>query len=196
MRLYTLRMVESTSVIDHINTLKILCSQLTTLGYNIEKNKHAELLLQSLLDSYNQLIINLVNNNPADNIVFDDVATFLLNEKSMRKNKEDRQASSQQAEALSVIRGRSTKRGPSGSHNPGRSKSRSKKNIKCYSCGKKRHVKKECWNNQKRREDKDFESSNAQRYVTNTSNDGEILYSEATTISESKKWLYHIWLID
>lgn len=32
----------------------------------------------------------------------------------------------------------------------------------CYNCGKKRYVKKVCWNNQKRREGKDLESSNAQ----------------------------------
>ena len=117
------------------------------LGHNIEENERVELLLQSLTDSYDQLIINLTNNNPADCLVFDDVAVSVLNEESRRKNKENRQASSQQAEALSVTRGRSTERGPSESHNHSRSKSRSKKNIKCYNCGKKGHVKKECWSN-------------------------------------------------
>ncbi|KAH9681068.1 hypothetical protein KPL71_026802 [Citrus sinensis] len=175
-KLYTLRMSESTMVTDHINTLKTLFSQLTTLGHNIEENERAELLLQSLPDSYDQLIINLTNNNPTDSLVFDDVAASILNEESRRKNKENRQASSQQAEALSVTRGRSTERGPSGSHNRGRSKSKSKKNVKCYNCGKKGHVKKECWSNQKRKEGKEPESSNAQGCVASTSDDGEILY--------------------
>ncbi|KAH9689185.1 hypothetical protein KPL70_015411 [Citrus sinensis] len=156
-KLYTLRMTESTMVTDHINTLKTLFSQLTTLGHNIEENERAELLLQSLPDS---------------------------------------QASSQQAEALSVTRGRSTERGSSGSQNHGRSKSRSKKNVKCYNCGKKGHVKKECWSNQKRREGKEPESSNAQGCVASTSDDGEILYSEATTVSEGRKRLSDVWLID
>ncbi|KAH9723668.1 hypothetical protein KPL70_007189 [Citrus sinensis] len=195
-KLYTLRMAESTMVTDHINTLKTLFSQLTTLGHNIEENERAELLLQSLPDSYDQLIINLTNNNPADSLVFDDVAASVLNEESRRKNKENRQASSQQAEALSVTRGRSTERGPSGSHNHGRSKSKSKKNVKCYNCGKKGHVKKKCWSNQKRREGKEPESSNAQGCVASTSNDGEILYSEAITISEGRKRLSDVWLID
>ncbi|KAH9700447.1 hypothetical protein KPL71_024696 [Citrus sinensis] len=123
-KLYTLRMTESTMVTDHINTLKTLFSQLTTLGHNIEENERAELLLQSLPDSYDQLIINLMNNNPVDSIVFDDVAASVLNKESRRKNKENRQASSQQAEALLVTRGRLTERGPSGSQNHGRSKSR------------------------------------------------------------------------
>ncbi|KAH9699937.1 hypothetical protein KPL71_024548 [Citrus sinensis] len=124
MRLYTLRITESTSMTDHINTLKILFSQLTMLCHNIEENERAELQLQSLPDSYDQLIINLMNNNIADSLVFDDVATSVLNEESRRKNKENRQASSQQAEALLVTRGRSMERGPSGSHNHGRSKFR------------------------------------------------------------------------
>ncbi|KAH9681067.1 Integrase catalytic domain-containing protein [Citrus sinensis] len=169
-KLSTLRMTESTIVTDHINTLKTLFSQLTTLGHTIEENKRAELLLQSLPDSYDQLIINLTNNNLADSLVFDDVAASVLNEESRQKNKENRQASS--------------------------SKSISKKNVKCYNCGKKGHIKKKCWSNQKRREGKEPESSNVQGCVASTSDDGEILYSEATTVSEGKKRLSDVWLID
>ncbi|KAH9656856.1 hypothetical protein KPL70_022839 [Citrus sinensis] len=126
-KLYTLRMAESTMVTNHINTLKTLFSQLTMLGHNIEENKRAELLLQSLPDSYDQLIINLINNNPVESLVFDDVAASVLNEESRWKNKKNKQASSQQAEELSVMRGRSTECGPSGSQNHGKSKSRSLK---------------------------------------------------------------------
>ncbi|KAH9689170.1 Integrase catalytic domain-containing protein [Citrus sinensis] len=111
-KLYTLRMVESTMVTDHINTLKTLFSQLTMLGHNIDENERAELLLQSLPDSYDQLIINLTNNNPADSLVFDDVAASVLNEE------------------------------------------------------------------------------------TSTSDDGKIIYSEATTLSEGRKRLSDVWLID
>ena len=110
----------------------------------------------------------------------------------MQKNKKEKRASSQQTEALLVTRGRSTERGPNGSHNHGRSKSRNKKNVKCFNCGKKWHVKKECYNYQKRRDDKDHESSNAQGCVASTSDDGEILCSEATTISEGRKQLYDV----
>ncbi|KAH9672574.1 hypothetical protein KPL70_017783 [Citrus sinensis] len=127
-------------VTGQINTLKTLFSQLTMLGHNIEENERAELLLQSLPDSYDQLIINLTNNNPVDNLVFDDVAVSILNEESRRKNKKNRQVNSQQAEALSLTRGRSEERGPSGSQNHGRSKSRSKKNVKCYNCGATWHM--------------------------------------------------------
>ena len=86
-----------------------------------------------------------------------------------------------------MTRERSTERDPSESYNHGRSKSRSKKNIKCYNYVKKWHVKKECWSNHKRKDGKKPESSNAQGCVASISNDGKILYSEATTVSEGRK---------
>ncbi|GMI76144.1 hypothetical protein HRI_001283700 [Hibiscus trionum] len=107
-KLYTLRMSESTSVTEHLNTLNTLFSQLTSLSYKIESQERAELLLQSLPDSYDQLIINLTNNNLTSDLVFDDVAAAVLEEENRRKNKEDRQGNLQQAEALTVMRGRST----------------------------------------------------------------------------------------
>ena len=51
-KFYTLRMAESTLVTDHINTFKTLSSQLTMLCHKIKENERVELLLQSLLDSY------------------------------------------------------------------------------------------------------------------------------------------------
>ncbi|KAE8733376.1 hypothetical protein F3Y22_tig00001323pilonHSYRG00009 [Hibiscus syriacus] len=132
-------MPESTSVTEHLNTLNTLFSQLTSLRCTIGEQERAELLLQSLLDSYDQLIINLTNSN-VTSLVFDDVAAAVLQEKNRRKNKEDRQVNLRQAEALTTMttmRGRSTERGQSSSHKHGRSKSMSKKNLKCYNCGKK-----------------------------------------------------------
>ena len=88
-RLYTLRMAETTTVTDHINTIRTLFSQLTTLGQQIEERERAELLLQSLLDSYDQLIINLTNNILSNYLVFDDVVATILEEENRRINKGD-----------------------------------------------------------------------------------------------------------
>ncbi|TXG66789.1 hypothetical protein EZV62_008064 [Acer yangbiense] len=182
---------------DHINIMNTLFSQLTELGHKIEENERAELLLQSLPDSYDQLIINLTNNILVEYLVFDDVAAAVLEEESRRKNKEDRSKGSQQAEALTMTRGRSTERGPSGSHNHGRSKSRSRKNVKCYNCGKKGHVKSECWHNKKKNGDNRApESSSSQGCVASTSDDGEVLYSEGNTAAEGRKRFADVWLLD
>ena len=173
-------MAESTSVTEHINTLNTLFSQLTSLGHKIKASERAEILLQSLPDSYDQLIINLTNNILTEFLVFDDVIAAVLREERRRKNK-DKQECSQQAEALTMMRGRSTECGPSGSQNHGRPKSRSKKNVKCYHCGKKGHLKKDCWGLKKSAEDK------PQGNIASISDDGEILYNEAATVVESRK---------
>jgi len=112
-RLYTLRMAKTTTVTDHINTIRTLFSQLTTLGQQIEENERVELLLQNLPHSYDQLIINLTNNILSDYLIFDDVAAAILEEENRCKNKGDRN-SSNQAETLLVSKGRSTQRGSSG----------------------------------------------------------------------------------
>ena len=87
-------MSESTSVMDYINSLNMLFSQLTVSNYTIAENERVKLLLQSLLDSYDQLVINITNNNIADNLAFNDVTDAILEEESRRKNKEDRSTSS------------------------------------------------------------------------------------------------------
>ncbi|PON87243.1 Zinc finger, CCHC-type [Trema orientale] len=96
------------------------------------------------------------------------------------------------------MRGRSTERAFSRSQSHSRSKSRSKKNVKCYHCGKKGHIKRECWQLKKNRDSrgKDPESSNAQENVTSTSDDGEILYNEAATIFKDRRQLIDVWLVD
>ncbi|GKD83365.1 gag-pol polyprotein [Tanacetum coccineum] len=135
-KLYALRMMESTSVTEHVNNLNTLFSQLTSLDCKIDPQERAEILLQSLPDSYDQVIINLTSNVLTDCLVFDDVVAFILEEENRRNNREDRQTSSRQMEALVVTRGRSMEPGSSGSHNHGKSKTGKKKNFKCFKCGK------------------------------------------------------------
>jgi len=81
-KLYILRMSKSSSVTKHINILNTLFSQLTSLGYKIETNECAELLFQNLPNSYDQLIINLTNTSTTKILVFDDIATAILEEEN------------------------------------------------------------------------------------------------------------------
>ncbi|KAE8655983.1 Phosphatidylinositol/phosphatidylcholine transfer protein SFH1 [Hibiscus syriacus] len=60
------------------------------LRCTIGEQERVELLLQSLPNSYDQLIINLTNSN-VTSLVFDDVAATVLHEENRHKNKEDRQ---------------------------------------------------------------------------------------------------------
>jgi len=72
-KLYTLRMSESTIMTDHINHLNTLFAQLSVADFNIVENKHLELLLQSLPNSYDQLITNITNNIIIGHLHFEDV---------------------------------------------------------------------------------------------------------------------------
>ena len=194
-KLYTLRMSESTSVTDHINVLNTLFSQLTTTDVNIAENERAELLLQSLPDSYDQLIINITNNNIDGRLRFEDVAGSILEEESRRTNKEGIQENSKQVEALLTTRGRSMERGTSGSQNHGRSKSRRRKNFKCYNCGMKGHLKKDCWK-LKNNPEKTPGASTSQGCVANTSDDEGILFGEVAISSKGTRQLTDVWIVD
>ncbi len=88
----------------------------------------------------------MTNNVLSDYIVFEDIVAAILEEESSRRNNEDRQVTSQQIEALMVTKGRSTKHGQNSKLNHGKSKSKSKKHLKCHFCSKKGHLKNECWN--------------------------------------------------
>jgi hypothetical protein len=76
----------------------------------------------------------------------------------------------------------------------GRSKSRSKKIVKCYNCGIKWHFKRDCWF--KKGIKNTEELSKPQGCVASASEDGEVLYSEAATISTDRKKLVEVWLMD
>ena len=79
--------------------------------------------------------------------------------------------------------------GSSGSQNHSRSKSRSKKNIKCYNYGKRGHFKNECRLLKKNGDfkGKDLELTNGQGCIAENLSDGEVLCNEATTTAESRK---------
>jgi len=135
----------------------------------------------------------LTNNILSDYLVFDDIAAAILEEENRRKNKGDIN-SSKQVEALLFLRGRLMKRGSSGSQMQGRSKSKGKKTVKCDNCGRKRHFKRDCW--LKNGIENTAESSKPQGFVVSTSEDGEVLYSEAATVSTNRKELTEVWLMD
>ncbi|GJY36936.1 gag-pol polyprotein [Tanacetum coccineum] len=154
-KLYAIRMMESTSVTEHVNNLNTLFSQLTSLDYCL---------------------------------VFDDVAASILEEENRRNNREDKQTSSRQVEALAVTTGRSMESGSSGSHNHGKSEKGKKKNkFKCFKCGKPGHFKKDC---------RGSNTSNPQGNVASTSDDGNALCCEAAVANEGRKRFVDVWLFD
>ncbi|GJS47226.1 hypothetical protein Tco_0597347 [Tanacetum coccineum] len=86
-------------------------------------HERVEILLQSLPDSYDQLIINLTNDVVSGYLVFDDVTATIPKEENRLNHREDKQTSLRKVDALVVTKWRSREHDPSGSHNHGKSKS-------------------------------------------------------------------------
>ena len=88
-------------MIEYINTLKTMFSQLSIKEHNMEekervelhnmeKKERVELLLQCLPDSYDHLIIYVVNGVSRIMVIFNDVVAIVLKEEGRLKNKENR----------------------------------------------------------------------------------------------------------
>ena len=58
--------------------------------HNMEKKERVELLLQCLPDSYDHLIIYVVNGVSRIMVIFNDVVAIVLKEEGRLKNKENR----------------------------------------------------------------------------------------------------------
>ncbi|KAK9103029.1 hypothetical protein Sjap_020283 [Stephania japonica] len=113
---------------------------------------------------------------------------LVLEEENRRKNKEDSERQIHNKwRPRSCDERKINERDPNGSHNHGRSKSKSKKNFKCYKRGKKGHLKKDCWS---------LKNSDPQGNVASTSNDGVALCCEAATTTKSRKRFSDVWIID
>ena len=121
----------------------------------------ALLLLSSLLDSWETLMVSLGNCAPNEKLTFDMVKDNLLNEE-IKRNGSNKVISSSQNEALVMeLRGRNMYMNSRKFNNhsqrfndhsqrfndrsKSRGKSRPKKNITCFHCNKPRHMIKDYW---------------------------------------------------
>ena len=109
----------------------------------LDDEVQALLLLSSLPDSWETLVVSLSNSAPNGVITDNMVKDNMFNEKTRRKEL----SISFNTEALvTERRGRSKSKKPSNdyNHDKSRAKSNSKKGMKCFYCGKSGHIKREC----------------------------------------------------
>ena len=143
-RLFNMKMSKSGSVADHLNEFNTLTSQLSSVKVNFDDEVRALLILCSLPESWNSLVIAVSNFVRSSNTLkFDDVVSVILSEEMRRKSTGETSGNALTMES----RGRQKERGRSpgnrGKSKKGRSKSRFGK-IECWNCGKKGHLKKDC----------------------------------------------------
>ena len=107
--------------------------KLVAMKMNIDDEMQASLLLNSLPDSWDTLVVTISNSTPNEILTMESVKDSLLNEEAIRKEKKKGKKNQKRC-------GRSQSRNPHGF----RGRSKSKIYIKCYHYNKFGHVKKEC----------------------------------------------------
>jgi hypothetical protein len=88
--------------------------------------------------------------------------------------------------------GRSSNNGDSKGKNC-RSKSRRRKNINCYKCGKKGHIKQDCPDRKKNKDDKNECSSKSTNVVEDNSDD---LEGDMLSVASNSEHLVDSWILD
>ena len=109
----------------------------------LDDEVHDLLLLSSLSDSWETLVVSLSNSAPNGVITINMVKDNMFNEEARRKEL----SISSNIEALIIERrGRSKSKKPSSDYNRDKSrrKSKSRKEIKCFYYDKPGHIKREC----------------------------------------------------
>ena len=138
-----LKYKDSNSVAKHLNNFQGLLNELSTMKLELDDEVQTLLLLSSLPDSWETLVVSLSNLALNGVIIVNMVKDYLFNEETKRKEL----GISSNTEALVTERQeRSKSRKPSSDYNrdKSREKSKSRKKIKCFYCGKLGHINREC----------------------------------------------------
>ena len=139
-RLVKLEYSDGQNMIEHLNTFKGIVNQLMKTEMKIDDELQTLLLLSSLPESWDTLVVTLSNSAPEGKLSMDSVTDSLLNEESRRRER----GLNDKFEANVVEnRGRSKNRG-NGGRGKSHDKSKSRTKLSCFYCGKPGHIKTEC----------------------------------------------------
>ncbi|MCO5583241.1 hypothetical protein L7F22_037150 [Adiantum nelumboides] len=188
-KLIDLRMKESTLMSAHLNEFNTILSQLQAQDVEFKDSVKAMFLLVTLPESWDTFCTAISNSASPDGLKCADVESSLLMEEVSRKNIEDTKSSSaMHIRGRPKTRGNNEKNGHNKSKSRERSKSRTGKDVECYYCHKKGHVKKDCYKwkwDKKSKDEKDKgksseSTSNVKIEELNAltfDSDGDVLYA-------------------
>jgi transposase InsO family protein len=148
-KLAHLKLKEGRSIAEHLSEFQDLVNQLTRMNLAVDDELQALLLLSSLPDSWETLVVSLSNSAPNGVLQLAMVKDSLFNEETRRKDmgKDDAQA------LVTENRGRSKGRNSKG-RGKSRSQSQTKGKVKCFYYDKEGHIKRNCkaWKNKQKEE--------------------------------------------
>lgn len=167
-KLVNLKYREGKSVVEHLSDFQDLVNQLVAMKLVLEDELQALLLLSSLPESWETLVVSLSNSAPDGQLTLSQVKDSMFNEETRRK---DLGASSSEA-LVTENKGRNTSGGRF-NESRDRSESQSRRKFNCYHCGEEGHIKRNCkaWKNRDRRNQRSDEDENTATPVV----DGEVV---------------------
>ncbi|CAL5440937.1 unnamed protein product [Camellia sinensis] len=141
-RLINLKLKNGVSVAEHTSEFHSLVNQLASIKMELEDEMQALLLLSSLPDSWETLVVSLSNSAPEGKLTMGMVTDALFNEEARKKEMEGEQSHALVTESRGRDRERGRGRGRSKSK--GRSQSRQDNMRRCFYCDQEDHVIRDC----------------------------------------------------
>lgn len=147
---------ENQSMSKHLSNFQDMVNQLASAKITFEDEILALLLMGTLPDSFETLVITLSNSAPGGKISLESVKEALMNEEVRRKEKYIASSSSgayvSQNRGRSKNHGRQDHRSKSRTGQGNRSQSRGRETRKCFHCGRVGHLKNQCrvWKKEKK----------------------------------------------
>ncbi|MCO5610866.1 hypothetical protein L7F22_065108 [Adiantum nelumboides] len=178
----------------HLDEFKTILSQLQAQEVEFQDSDKAMFLLvtfpDSFLDSWDTFRISISDLAPKNGLKCTDVENSLLMKKLNCKNVDDCRSSN-----AMHFRGRQQSRGNHGSNDQKKSKSKERskfrygKDVECYYCHKKGHVKKDCykWKNKQEKKNKD---DKGKEKISDSANNVKIEELNALTSDSDKDVFY------
>ena len=84
--LFNMKMSEGGSIAQHLNEFNILTRQLSSVKLNFDDEVRALIILCSLQESWNSLVMDVSNSVPSSNTLkFDDVIGVIISKEMRRK---------------------------------------------------------------------------------------------------------------
>ncbi|CAL5335870.1 unnamed protein product [Camellia sinensis] len=141
-RLINLKLKNGVSVAEHTSEFHSLVNQLASIKMELEDEMQALLLLSSLPDSWETLVVSLSNSAPEGKLTMGMVTDALFNEEARKKEMEGEQSHALVTESRGRDRERGRGRGRSKSR--GRSQFRQDNTRRCFYCDQEDHVIRDC----------------------------------------------------
>ena len=130
-RLFNMKMSKGGSVTNHLNEFNMVTNKLSSVSVNFDDEVRALLILCSLPESLNRLVMAVSNSVSGSNTLkFDDVIGVILSEEMRRKSIDETSGNALTMESRGRQKERGKSQGNRGKSKTGRSKSRLGK-IEC-----------------------------------------------------------------